>query len=142
VTGWTAKRLSEVPSVPDLEPGEPDWKPLGHHLRLRAFGANAYTAAEAGGTLLHEHDERAGGHEELYVVLSGLARFRLDGTEVEAGAATAVAITDARVRRSAVALEPGTTVLALGAKPGEPYAGSTWRPEWFEHVPQIPADEL
>jgi hypothetical protein len=138
--GWVARRLEDIPSVPGLGPGEPDWKPLGHHLRIRPFGANAYTVAEAGGVLLHEHDERAGGHEELYVVLRGRARFRLDDETLEAPAGTVVAVTDVSVRRSAMALEPGTTVVAVGAKPGEPYAGSTWRAEWFERVPQVEVD--
>jgi hypothetical protein len=133
--------IADVPAVPDLEPGEPDWKPLGHHFRLRSFGANAYSAAAAGGILLHLHDELSGGHEELYAVLSGVARFTLGEETCDARAGTVVAVRDPAVERSAIALVPGTTVLAVGAKPGEAFAGSTWGAQWFEHVPQIPADD-
>jgi hypothetical protein len=140
MSGWVAKRLEDIPSVPGVDAGEPDWKPLGHHFGLRSFGANAYAAAQPGETILQEHDERAGGHEEVYVVLRGSARFQLDGETVAAASGSVVAVTDVTVRRGAVALEPGTTILAIGAKPGEPYAGSTWRAEWFEHVPRLEVD--
>ena len=70
------------------------------------------------------------GHEEVYVVVSGRARFTLgDDDEVEAGAGTLVYLRDPETKRAAVALEPGTTVLAVGGKPGEAYEPSAW--EWF-----------
>lgn len=124
-----------MPTVPDT--GEPAaWHPLQHFFRLSAFGANAFVAPEAGDPLIFEHDERRGGHEELYVVVAGAARFTLAGEEADVRAVAFVAVRDPAVRRSAVSLEPGTIVLALGGPPREDFV-STWNPHWFERVPQL-----
>jgi len=45
---------------------------------------------------------------------------------VEAPAGTFVYVPDPASIRSAVAREPGTTVLCLGAAPGEAYSVSSW----------------
>jgi hypothetical protein len=137
VSGYAVKRLEDVPSVPDTEPADPDWKPIQHHFRLGAFGMNAYVASEPGGILIHPHDERRGGHEEVYVVLRGEAEFIVGDDRFDAPAVTLVAVRDVGLSRSAVAGQAGTTVLVVGGKPGEQFTGSTWRPEWFEQVPQI-----
>jgi tetratricopeptide (TPR) repeat protein len=107
------------------------WRPVRHHFGIEAFGINAYTADEPGARVIEEHDERgegggAGGHQELYVVLTGRAVFTVDGEEVEAPAGTFVFLPDPVVRRGAVAAQAGTTVLAIGGRPGEPYRVSAW----------------
>ena len=64
--------------------------------------------------LIEEHDETgsgAGGHEELYVVIAGHARFSIDGIEHDAPAGTLVFIPDPTSRRTATALVDGTTAL-------------------------------
>jgi tetratricopeptide (TPR) repeat protein len=48
---------------------------------------------------------------------------------VDAPEGTAVFISEPKVRRSAIAREAPTTVLAIGGKPGEPYEPSAW--EWY-----------
>src|SRR5829696_687307 len=60
------------------------WHPLRHALDVRGFGLNAYSAAAPGDELIEDHVEgdASGGHEELYVVLQGRARFTIDGEEV------------------------------------------------------------
>ena len=63
--------------------------PGRHHLGITAFGATAWTGREAGDRIINEHDE-ADEDEELYVVLSGRARFELDGDAVDAPAGTFV----------------------------------------------------
>ena len=73
------KRLDEVPLVPEDEPGDPLWYPLQHHFGLTAFGVNVYTAPEAEGSLIGEHDEAESEQEELYLVTAGSARFTIDG---------------------------------------------------------------
>jgi tetratricopeptide (TPR) repeat protein len=106
------------------------WKPVRRTLGIRAFGTNAY-AADAGQDVVEEHDEQtpgAGGHEEMYVVLTGHARFTVDGDEIDAPAGTIVFLPEPAARRAAKALEDGTTVLAVGAEPGRPYEVSAW--EW------------
>lgn len=102
------------------------WRPVRRHFDIQAFGVNAYTAEEAGQRLVEEHREESG-HEELYVVIGGRARFVLDGESHDAPAGTLVHCTSGTLRE-AFAEEPGTTVLGIGAKPGEIFQPSGW--EW------------
>ena len=126
MSGWEIAALTEVESVPG--PGTLRWTPLRRHFGITAFGINAYTAQEAGQDVVEEHDEERLGHEELYVVVSGSATFVLDGEEVAVPAGSAVFLRDPKVKRHARADEPGTTVLAIGGKPGQ-HDVSAW--EWF-----------
>jgi quercetin dioxygenase-like cupin family protein len=96
------------------------------HFEIEAFGVNAYTADGAGQRVVEEHREE-NGHEELYVVVSGRALFMLDGEEHDAPAGTLVHCPPSTLR-GAVAAEPGTTVLGIGARPGEVFTPSGW--EW------------
>jgi tetratricopeptide (TPR) repeat protein len=109
-------RLDDVQGLPVF--GTLVWKPIRRTLGVTAFGINAYTAAEAGHEVVEEHSETQLGHEEVYVVVSGHATFRVDGEEVEAPAGTLVFLDDPAQRRAAVAREAGTTVLAIGGVPG------------------------
>jgi tetratricopeptide (TPR) repeat protein len=102
------------------------WRPVRRHFDIQAFGVNAYTAEEAGQRVVEEHRE-ADGHEELYVVVSGRATFMVDGEEHDAPAGTLVHCPPGTLR-GALAAEPGTTVLGIGAKPGEVFQPSGW--EW------------
>ncbi|MBA2332599.1 MAG: hypothetical protein H0V94_07425 [Actinobacteria bacterium] len=126
--GWKAARFDEIDDLPG--PGTLRWTPVRRHFDIRAFGVNAYTATEVGQEVVEEHTEKSNGHEELYVVIAGRARFTLDGEVVEAPAGTLVFLRDPTVRRAAVAIEAPTTVLALGGKPGEAYTVSGWE-FWF-----------
>ena len=117
-------RIDEVASLPVLH-GELQWHPLRHTLDIQAFGMNAYTAAKAGDLVVEEHTEEALGHEEVYVVLAGRATFTLDGEEVEAPKGTIVHVPDPAVKRGATGAK-GTTILAIGAKPGEAFTPSGW----------------
>lgn len=102
------------------------WRPVRRQFDIRAFGVNAYTADEAGQRVVEEHREEDG-HEELYVVVSGRATFMVDGEEHDAPAGTLVHCPPGTLR-GAIASEPGTTVLGIGAKPGEVFQPSGW--EW------------
>ena len=128
------KRLEDVPLVPTDDPADFDWYPLQHHFGIRAFGINAFDG-DAGITLVAEHDEHANGHEEVYVVVRGTARFTLDGESFDAPALTIVAVPDGAVSRSAVAAEDGTLVLAVGA-PADSGFTTTWNQSNFEQVPR------
>ena len=126
MSGYEVISLTGVESLPG--PGTLRWTPLRKHLGITAFGVNAYTATEAGQDVVEEHSEERLGHEELYVVVSGRATFVLDGDEVEVPAGSAVFLRDPAVKRYARAEEPGTTVLAVGGKPGQ-HEVSAW--EYF-----------
>jgi tetratricopeptide (TPR) repeat protein len=126
MSGYEVASLADVESLPG--PGSLRWTPLRKHFGITAFGINAYTATEVGQDVVEEHDETRLGHEELYLVLSGRATFVLDGDEVDLPAGSAVFLRDPNVRRYARAAEAGTTVLALGGKPGQ-HEISAW--EYF-----------
>jgi len=102
------------------------WRPVRRHFDIQAFGVNAYTAEKAGQRVVEEHREE-NGHEELYVVVTGRALFMLDGEEHNAPAGSLVHCPP-NTLRGAVAAEPATTVLGIGAKPGEVFKPSGW--EW------------
>jgi len=134
MVGYWVKRLDEIPLVPEEEPGDPLWYPLQHHFGFTAFGANVYTAPEAEGALIGDHDEADSEQEELYLVTAGSARFTIDGQEQLAAAGTAVAITNPAIRRSAVAAEPGTTLVVVGGRRA-PAFESSWQAQHFTDVP-------
>ena len=94
-------------------------------LGLRAFGAAGFVGREPGNLVVESHTEDEGrGHQELYVVLRGAARFVLD-----APAGTLVVV-EPHVRREAVATEPDTAVLALGGPP-------TFTPAGHEYMARV-----
>lgn len=107
-------RLDDVEGLPVL--GTLVWKPVRKPLGITSFGINAYTAANAGDEVVEDHTEHT--HEEAYVVVRGHATFTVDGEEVDAPWGTIVFLDDPKQRRHAVAKEAGTTVLAIGGKPG------------------------
>jgi hypothetical protein len=135
-SGFTVKQLDAIPGVPDPDPGDPDWKPLRHHFGLEAFGVNCFVQREAGGGLVEDHRETETRHQELYVVLSGRAEFVLDGEPYDCPAGTCIAIREPEVRRSAIAIEPNTAVLVIGATPGRAYEISSWDAKWTTGLPQ------
>jgi tetratricopeptide (TPR) repeat protein len=120
-------RIEELDSYPIQGQQGLTWRPIRRRFDIRAFGVNAYTADEAGQRVVEEHREAEGGHEELYVVLSGRATFTVEGDEHDAPAGTLVHCPPGTLR-GALAAEPGTTVLGIGAKPGEVFQPSGW--EW------------
>ena len=127
------KRLSlgDADGIPVF--GSLVWKPVRKTLGVTAFGINAYTAANTGDELVEDHTESQLGHEEIYAVVAGHATFTVDGEEVDAPAGTLVFLDDPAQRRSAVATQPNTPVLAIGGKPGQ-HEISPW--EYF--FPALP----
>lgn len=121
--------LSEIPARTPCDGGGYEWKPVRHHLDIRSFGVNAFVAPNAGDRVIEEHDELQGcanRHEELYLVLRGRARFTCDGEDREVGPGELVFVSDPRVRRGAIGLEAGTTVIVVGGRPGEAYEVGEW----------------
>jgi tetratricopeptide (TPR) repeat protein len=110
-----------------------EWRPVRRRFDIRAFGVNAY-APGASGQVVEEHSESALGHEEIYLVLRGRARFTVDGNEHELGPGELVFVQDPSLRRGAVALTDDTIVLALGGKPGAAHEPSAWE-TMFAAVP-------
>jgi hypothetical protein len=120
-------RIDDVPAAAPPAEGL-EWHPIRHHLGITAFGANAYAGRAPGDLVIEDHDEDE--HEELYVVLSGTARFTVDGETFDARAGTLVLVTPPS-QRVAYAAEPDTTVLVVGA-PGGAFTISDWEARELE----------
>jgi tetratricopeptide (TPR) repeat protein len=121
--------IAHLDEIEELSDGRCPWRPVAFELGVTSFGANAWTAREAGDRIINEHDEsEPDSDEELYLVLRGRATFQLDDEQVDAPAGTFV-FARPGVKRTAVAAEPETTLLALGGVPGKPYEPSAW-PIW------------
>jgi len=140
VSGWEKLELDELDTI-----SLPDgllWRPIRSRLGIRAFGVNAYASDSPGSHVVEEHDELsggAGGHEELYVVLRGRATFTVDGERTDAPAGSLVFIRDPHLKRSAIAEQEGTLVLAIGGDAGRPFEVSAWE-SYFSALPDIRAE--
>jgi len=135
-------RRTDLDSLERVEMGHVVWRPVRRALGVTGFGINAYSADEPGDPLIEEHDETsggAGGHQELYLVAGGVARFEVDGEELEAPEGTMILI-EPGVLRKATAAAPQTTVLVIGGRPG-----ANWPPSpfeyWYAAVPASQAGE-
>lgn len=108
--------LDEIPRA--AQPCDPslDWRPVRDHLGISSFGVNAFLGASAGDRVVELHDE-TGGHEELYVVVRGAARFVIDGEERQVPGGSMVLVAPG-TRREAFASAPNTAVLVMGGEPG------------------------
>jgi quercetin dioxygenase-like cupin family protein len=128
--------LSELESIPG--PGSLIWHPVRAALGIHAFGANAYTATQAGQDVVEPHRENPeAAHEELYFVAAGHATFTIDGEPHDAPSGTYVFVPDPSSHRHAVAAAPNTTVLTFGGPPT--FTPSSW--EWaFRAGPLIRSD--
>lgn len=125
MTHYRALSLADVEGVPWV--AGMTWHPVRMELGLHAFGAAGFSGG-AGDVVVEPHSEDADGrgHEELYIVLSGRATFTIDGDVLDAPAGTLVRV-DPAAHRQALASEPGTTVLALGAPPTFQVSGFEWQ---------------
>lgn len=123
MSAYEVVHLDELERFPVDEEGL-TWRPVRRRLGIEAFGCNAYTAEKAGDRVVEEHLEKDG-HEELYFVAAGHATFMLGEEEVDAPAGTFVFAAPG-TKRGAHATEAGTTILALGAKPGVAHEVSKW----------------
>ncbi len=120
----TGKRY-ETASIADIADSR-GWSPIRKHFGVESFGINAWTVRNADERIIPEHDEVPSGHEELYIVIAGHATFTVDGEEIDGPLGTVLLVQDPAANRAAHAREAGTTVLAVGAKPGEAYQPRSW----------------
>jgi quercetin dioxygenase-like cupin family protein len=101
------------------------WQALNEPLGIRNLGVSA-VAMDPGDEFDIEHDEADAAHQEVYVVVSGRAGFRLGDQEVEAGPGDIVAVPDPGETRDYWAVEPGTRIVCFGAGPGAEYPYGAW----------------
>jgi tetratricopeptide (TPR) repeat protein len=124
VNRYQVAHLEEIEEVHD---GRCPFRPVRHHFGLTTFGVNTWTARAVGDRLINDHDESDEfDGDELYLVLSGRARFEIDGDRVDASAGAFVAVA-AGINRTAFAEQPDTTLVAIGGGPeGKPYRPLGW----------------
>jgi hypothetical protein len=115
----------EIAQIEELRRDD-GWAPVRMALDIRSFGINSWTGRNAGDTVIPKHDEVPTGHEELYLVTAGRATFTVGGEEIDGPEGTIVLVRDASLSRGAVAGESGTTILTVGAKPGEAFTPIPW----------------
>ena len=134
--------MIRIDEIERIRVGELTWLPLRRELGTTAFGVNGYAAAKPGGELIESHDETssgAAGHEELYVVMSGRARFTIAEEELDAPAGSLVLV-PVGTRRAAVASEPDTVVLVVGGVPGAAGPRSAFE-YWYAAQPAYDAGD-
>ena len=126
-------RVVRLGEIEPIAVGGGLYQPLRHLLGVRAFGINAYVARNVGDQLIEEHDETGAGsgrQEEAYIVVSGGARFSVDGDEIDAPPGTVVFVPEVTARRAAVATEAGTTAIVVGGPADRPLPASPFE-YWF-----------
>jgi hypothetical protein len=88
--------------------------------------------------VIEEHDEADPyEHHELYFVHTGRAEFTVGGESFDAPAGTLVYLDDPTLVRKAVAGDAGTTVIAIGARPGAPFESSEWERRRTAAIPRV-----
>ena len=126
---YRVAHVSEIVTPAGEEPGHAIWRAVRLHFDVGSFGIAAYTADAAGDVFTGDHTEADTRHEELFFVAAGHAAIRIGGETVDAPAGTFVHVRDPEALRGATALEPGTTLLAIGGEPGRAYEVSAWEQE-------------
>jgi hypothetical protein len=124
--------IDDLVVVPYEESPHTQWMPVRRFFGIGSFGSNLFRATRAGDALTFEHTEieDAGTrHEELFLVVSGHATFKVDGEEIDAPAGTFVHVPAPATKRGAYAREAGTVLLAIGGEPGVVYSPSGWDTE-------------
>ena len=124
----TAYAVAQLDEIDEIAYGPCPWRPVRHHFGITSFAVNAWTGRDTGDRMIvDEYDESAdeNSHEVLYLVQRGQATFELDGERMDAPAGTLV-FARPLVKREAIAEEPGTTILAVGGRPGRAYEPDGW----------------
>jgi quercetin dioxygenase-like cupin family protein len=109
--GFTIKRREELESMEGS--GNATWHLIRRPLELEAFGINLVEIGPGG--QIPEHNETGSGEVEVYAILDGSGKFRLDGADHDAPAGTFVRI-DPEVSRTIVNdSDAPLTALLIGA---------------------------
>jgi len=136
---YAVAHIDDLTVLPYDEAPYTEWKPVRRFFGIGSFGCNLFRATRPGDTLTYDHTEAKDAgtrHEELFLVVSGQATFRVDGQEIDAPAGTFVYVPNPESTRGAIAREAGTTLLAVGAEPGAVFTPSDWDTEPLPHQPR------
>jgi len=125
---WRVAHIDEIPFEEGSSPGT-EWKPVRRFFDIASFGTNLSRATYAGDVLTHDHDETKANHEELFLIVSGHATYRVDGEDIDAPAGSFLWVPDPATVRGVVAKEPGTVMFVVGAEVGAAFEPSGWDTE-------------
>lgn len=125
---YKVARIDDIPFEEGSSPGA-EWKPVRRFFDIKSFGSNVARATGAGDVLTHDHDEVKANHEELFLIVSGHATYRVGDEEIDAPAGTFLWCPDPALVRGVVAKEPGTVMFVVGAEAGKAFAPSGWDTE-------------
>jgi mannose-6-phosphate isomerase-like protein (cupin superfamily) len=129
---YKTAHIDDLPFEIDDDYPTTEWKPVRRFFGIGSFGTNLARATKPGDVLTHDHTEIVDAdtrHEELFLIVSGHATYRVDGEEIDAPAGTFLYVPDPATVRGAVAREAGTTMLIVGAEPGAVFTPSEWDTE-------------
>jgi quercetin dioxygenase-like cupin family protein len=122
-SGFTIKRREELESMEGS--GNCTWHLVRRPLDVRAFGINMVEIGPGG--QIPEHTEAESGQIEVFTILDGDGKFRLDGTEHEAPAGTYVRIEPQVTRTIVNDSDAPVTALLIGVPADSGYQpGSDW----------------
>jgi quercetin dioxygenase-like cupin family protein len=121
--GYTVKQRPELESMEGS--GNCTWHLVRRPLDVDAFGINMVEIGPGG--QIPEHDERGSGQIEVFAILDGDAKFRLNGTDHAAPSGTFVRM-DPDVTRTIVnESDAPVTALLIGVPADSGYVpGSDW----------------
>lgn len=132
--------VAHLDEIEEFDDAGCHYRPIRHHLGISAFGVTSWAAHAAGDPVFNEHDEDdPTADQALFLVLRGHAVFDLDGDRVDAPAGTLV-FAPPRMKRTASAIEDGTTVIAVEGTPGKAYEPRGWE-LWAPPAPLYQAGE-
>ena len=100
-----AYKVATIDDIPFEEGSSPgtEWKPVRRFFDIKSFGSNLARATSAGDVLTHDHDEVEANHEELFLIVSGHATYRVGDEEIDAPAGTFLWAPDPALVRGVVA---------------------------------------
>src|SRR5665647_107000 len=90
-TAYTTAHIDDLPVEIDDERPTTEWKPVRRFFGIGSFGTNLARATQPGDVLTYDHTEVVAAgtrHEELFLIVSGHATYRVDGKEIDAPAGT------------------------------------------------------
>jgi tetratricopeptide (TPR) repeat protein len=121
----SAYAVAHLDEIDEVSYGGCPWRPVRHRLGIRAFGINAWVARSAGDQITPDDDESEETNERVYLVQQGRAIFELEGERLRAPAGTFVFVRPG-TQRTVTAEEAGTTIVVVGASPGEAHLPDGW----------------
>jgi quercetin dioxygenase-like cupin family protein len=122
LAGYTIKHRDDLETMEGS--GETTWRLCRKGLEEPAFGFNLVTIGPGG--QIPEHDETASGQDEVFVIIEGEGKFRLDDEDHPAPAGTFVRMSPETKRTIVNDSDAPVTALLIGVHPEGSYEPPPW----------------